>query len=326
MPASRPPVERMLRIHEELRCGALTNCTKLGALLEVSVRTVQRDLDFMRDRLNLPVEYVPQLYSYRYSHPVENFPTTQVTEGEMLSLLVAQKALEQYEGTPFHRHLVAAFEKIRQGLREQITVKGLDQLEAVTFRHFGHGKVDAIVFGKLCRAILGKREITFLYKKHGKSQNEYRKLQPYHLANLDNQWYLIGYDLDRSAMRTFALPRMDRVEISRRTFVRTSSFSPGKFLAHSIGPSIGQDVVKRVRVRFDAFAAGHIRERVWHPSMKLIEMPTGGVEATLDLGRLDDIQRWILNWGSHAEVLEPLELVEAIKSEVNEMAKHYALI
>jgi len=47
---SRPPLERMLRIHEELRCGTLTNCTKLVKLLEVSRKTVVRDIAFMRDR------------------------------------------------------------------------------------------------------------------------------------------------------------------------------------------------------------------------------------------------------------------------------------
>ena len=53
---SRPPIERMLRIHEELRRGAFTNCTRLAAQLEVSRKTVVRDIAFMRDRLDLPIE------------------------------------------------------------------------------------------------------------------------------------------------------------------------------------------------------------------------------------------------------------------------------
>src|SRR4051812_33336686 len=114
---SRPPLERMLRIHDELRRGALINCTKLVKALEVSRKTVVRDIAFMRDRLDLPIEYDAQVQAYRYTHPVSSFPTVQVTEGELLALLVARRALEQYQGTPFHRQLEVAFDKLVGGLK-----------------------------------------------------------------------------------------------------------------------------------------------------------------------------------------------------------------
>ena len=68
---SRPPLERMLRIHEELRRGALLNSTRLVALLEVSRKTIVRDLAFMRDRLNLPIEFDARIQAYRYTQPVQ---------------------------------------------------------------------------------------------------------------------------------------------------------------------------------------------------------------------------------------------------------------
>ena len=118
---SRPPLERMLRIHEELRRDALVNCTKLVKQLEVCRKTVVRDIAFMRDRLDLPIEYDPRIQAYRYTQPVNAFPTVNVTEGELLALLVARRALEQYRGTPFHRQLEIAFEKLAGGLRDRIS-------------------------------------------------------------------------------------------------------------------------------------------------------------------------------------------------------------
>ncbi len=85
----------MLRIHEELRRGSLVNCTQLSRTLEVCRKTIVRDLAFMRDQLDLPVEFDARIQAYRYTHPVNAFPTVQVTEGELLALLVAQRALEQ---------------------------------------------------------------------------------------------------------------------------------------------------------------------------------------------------------------------------------------
>src|SRR5436305_14157755 len=112
---SRPPLERMLKIHDELRRGTLINCTRLVKALEVSRKTIVRDIAFMRDRLDLPIEYDPLIQAYRYTQPVTSFPTVNVTEGELLALLVAQRALEQYRGTPFHRPLEIAFGKLAAG-------------------------------------------------------------------------------------------------------------------------------------------------------------------------------------------------------------------
>ena len=139
---SRPPLERMLKIHDELRRGTLINCTKLVKTLEVSRKTIVRDIAFMRDRLDLPIEFDAQIQAYRYTHPVNAFPTVHMTEGELLALLVAQRALQQYRGTPFHRQLEIAFDKLAGGLKDKISFSPADELRAVSFKNMGLGKAD----------------------------------------------------------------------------------------------------------------------------------------------------------------------------------------
>ncbi len=56
---SRPPLERMLRIHQALQSGKFPNATTLAREVEVTTKTIHRDIEFMRDRLNLPVEFDP---------------------------------------------------------------------------------------------------------------------------------------------------------------------------------------------------------------------------------------------------------------------------
>ena len=55
--SSRPPLQRMLRIHQPIQAGKNPNATKLAKELEVSTKSVHRDLDFMQDRLELPLEW-----------------------------------------------------------------------------------------------------------------------------------------------------------------------------------------------------------------------------------------------------------------------------
>ena len=76
--------------------------------LEVSTKTIHRDLEFMRDRLNLPLEYDGSRNGYFYHGEVSSFPTLQITEGEIFALVVAEKALQQYRGTSFEKPLLSA--------------------------------------------------------------------------------------------------------------------------------------------------------------------------------------------------------------------------
>ncbi len=106
---SRPPLERMMRMHERLKAGRYPNCRKLADELEVSSKTVQRDIDFMRYRLGLPIEYDQLHFGFYYTEPVASFPNVEISEGELVALYVGQKALAQYKGTSFEAPLSTAF-------------------------------------------------------------------------------------------------------------------------------------------------------------------------------------------------------------------------
>lgn len=320
---SRPPLERMLRIHDELRRGALTNCTKLVTILGVCRKTVLRDLAFMRDRLDLPIEYDVQIQAYRYTHPVTSFPTVHVTEGELLALLVAQRALEQYRGTPFHRSLEIAFDKLAGGLRDRISFSPADELRAVSFKNIGLGKTDLATFNALSGAVLRQEEIEFDYRKPGESARSHRRARPYHLAHRENLWYLIAFDTERAALRTFALPRISGVEVTKQKFAKPADFTPEAFFADALGVLGGRGEPHTVIIRFTAASADRVREREWHESQELRELPDGRVELRLRLGALAEIERWVLGWGAAAEVVGPKELRQRIRSAATEIAAVY---
>lgn len=320
--SSRPPIERMLRIHEELRRGAFTNCSKLARLLEVSRKTIVRDVAFMRDRLELPIEFDPRINAYRYTHPVSAFPTVQVSEGELLALLVARKALEQYRGTPFHRQLEVSFEKLTGGLKDRISFSPADELQSVSFKNVGLGKADLAIFNALSGATLRQHEVEFDYRKPGESQAARRRVRPYHLANRENLWYLVAFDIERDALRTFALPRISNPKVLSTAFVRPADFSPEKFFASALGV-LGGERDYRVVIRFSATVADRVREREWHESQEWRDLPDGRLELQLRLGALPEIERWVLTWGADAEVLHPRELRKKLRKTAAALLERY---
>lgn len=319
---SRPPIARMMRIHEELRRGALVNCTMLMHAMEVSRKTVVRDIAFMRDQLELPIEYDDGIQAYRYTHPVNAFPSVNISEGELLALLVAQRALEQYRGTPFHRQLEVAFGKLAGGLRDKISFSPADELRAVSFKNIGLGKTDLTVFNTLSAAVLRHEEVVLDYRKPGETKSAQRRVRPYHLANRENSWYLVAFDLERDALRTFALPRIGAAEATKVSFTRPEDFSPEKFFSSALGV-MGGEGDHRVVIRFDATVAERVREREWHESQEMRELAGGGLELKLRLGALMEVEQWVLGWGAAAEVIGPAELRANVGKTVARLGKIY---
>ena len=319
---SRPPLERMHRLHDLLSSEQPVNCQQLGKDFEVSYKTIQRDLDFMRDRLSLPIEYDAARYTFRYTEKVKAFPLLQVSEGEILALFVAQKVLAQYRGTPFEKTLGSAFQKLTGALKETVSFDLGEWGSDYSFRVTGASAADLEVFRLLARAIVQRQEITFSYQPLRASAPETRHVHPYHLANIDNAWYLLAHDPQRGQIRTFALPRIRSPKPTGKTFDRPRGFSAEKELKGGFGVFAGTGKYP-VRIRFDSFAARLVRERDWHPTQKIREVEGGEIELEMTLGALEEIERWILSWGDHARVLGPKLLIQSVAKKIRLMQQAY---
>lgn len=318
---SRPPMERMWRIHQEVQGGSHPNCAGLARQLEVSPKTVMRDIEFMRDRLGMPLAYEAVRHGYFYTAPVQEFPMMKVSQGEVAALLLAQKSLEEFRGTPFERPLASAFRKLSTSLNSEMDVAWHEMEEAVSVRRAGAGLADLQVFDALAQAVMKRHEVTFSYHKLDGAKPESRQVRPYHLGCIENQWYLFAHDEDRRAMRTFALPRIQAVERTGGTFRRPKDFSVTKILDGSFAVFEGGSP-RLVRLRFRGVTARIVAERTWHDSQK-ITPHASGIEMTMRVGLSPDLVRWVLGWGAEAEVLEPTELRATLAKAARATTKVY---
>lgn len=309
---SRPPLERMLRIHRAVQEGRWPNATTLAAENEVSAKSIQRDLEFMRDRLNLPLVYDGVRHGYYYSEEVSSFPTLQITEGELFALLVAEKAVQQYRGTNFEKPLLSALRKMAAALPDTISLHLADWDRTISFRTSAEPILNLEIFDRLARATAGCEEIEIEYRKPSRRETEVRRIDPYHLANINGEWYLFAFDHLRHDLRTFVPARIRSARATGRRFRRPTRFSVDQHLRDSFGVHSAEGRFD-VGVRFSPAVADYIREKRWHPSQVLRELEGGGIELRLRLSSLVEVQRWILGWGGAAVPLRPPELVESIR-------------
>lgn len=308
---ARPPLERMLRIHQAVLTGTFPNATKLARELEVSTKSIHRDVEFMRDRMELPIEYDAKSYGYYYTEEVSGFPSLQITEGELFAMLVAEKALQQYRGTTFERPLVSAFKKIAASLPDTISLNIPEWEQSISFHTSAVPKLDLEVFDQLAKAASNHQRLRLHYRKPGQKSASPRTIDPYHLANINGEWFLFAYCHSRNDIRTFVPARMRSIETTGETFTLPADFSMESRLKHSFGVHAGKET-HQVVIRFSHAVADYIREKQWHPSQELQEFPNGEVELCFELSSLQEIQRWILGWGGEARVVAPPALRDGV--------------
>jgi predicted DNA-binding transcriptional regulator YafY len=199
--ASRATLERMHRIHQLIQNREYPNCTKLAKEFEVAKRTMKRDIEFMKDRMSLPIGFDVQRNGYFYTEKVERFPELPMSEAEVFALFVASKAIEQYRGTPFQRLLETAFRRLTGRLDEHVkfSMGSLDSV--ISFRPFAPGDADLRAFETLARGVRERRAVKFMYRNHAALSFQRRHVHPYQMAHVDGPRLTPGAYSARSGNR-----------------------------------------------------------------------------------------------------------------------------
>ena len=321
---TRRPLARIYEIHAAILSGSYPNCTVLAEKLCVERKTIQRDITFMRDELKLPIVYQDSLHGYSYDKDVSDFPVFQTTSEELAGLFLARNALESVRGTPLADVLKAAFSKLTRGMTGKVNLSWNHLDETFSRKAVEQSPRDVKRFGEIAKAILDQLVTTFYYRKLGADIAEPRRVHPLHLGEVDGGWYLIAHDLERDALRTFSLPRMTRLKISNKCFERSTSFNGSEYLKQSFGVCnvAGDQVRHLVRVELKNYAARLAQERRWHPTQEIVQRNAKGtkIEVRFEVGRLEEVMRWVLSFGSQAKVLGPPELIAMVRDEVEAMS------
>ena len=131
----------------------------------------------------------------------------------------------------------------------------------------------------------------------------------------------MGYAHNRQAIRTFAAERITHVEMKHDRFEIPDTFKPEEQLQSAFG--IVDERPMKVKIKFSPPVAHTVRDRLWHPTQCIVENSDGSVLLSFEAGGRMEIVSWVLSYGKHAEVIEPLDLREEVKRDITEMAQFY---
>lgn len=323
--SSRPPLRRIMRIDQAVRAGGWPNASTLADEFEVDAKTVRRDITYMRDQLKAPLEYDPARFGYYYRDPTFRLPYFQLTEGELVALLLAERVLRQYRGTPFEADLRRAFDKVAAMLPDDVPVRLDTAADCLTVLPAVETAYDPGAFDALARATVGRRRVEMVYWTAGRNVTTRRAFDPYTLMLRDEGWYAVGRCNHRDEVLVFALQRVRSIRETGETFDRPADFRVEDYMGGSFRTVRG-DGRYRVALRFTPEFAGRIAEKVWQTSQTIETMPDGGLLLRFEVNDLREVVRFVMYWGHHCRVLEPESLVIDVLKECEAMQRSTTLI
>ncbi len=321
----RSTMVRIWRIYNLIKYSNYPDVRQLADQLEVSLRTIERDIEQLRDQMQAPIVYDRMHRGYYFSEEYI-LPPIRFTEGEIVSIIIGQKLLLQMEGLLAGQVFRNLRDKLECLLGEESLCSNKDLEEAVSFGIApirGEDWRVAKNLAKLREAVFQRQQVEIIYNSISAGEKRKRQVHPYHLRFYDGAWYLIGYCLIHHEVRIFAVDRIETLRITGAIFEYPVDFKIDEYLNGVWGIMRGR--YYHVKISFDNHQARWIRERPLRNGERLEESADGAVILETAVSGLMEIKRWIMGFGSHAKVLEPAELREEIREELIKMGKIYGV-
>lgn len=168
----------------------------------------------------------------------------------------------------------------------------------------------------LSDALLARKVVRFRYHGIYRGEATDREVRPYGLAFLRGNWYLVGHDVGRDAIRVFRVGRMESVEVNRKKphtpdYEIPEDFRLDDYLQKEAW-ELGDEAPLRAEVLF-RFPRSLWAERNGYG--KLAEKrPDGSTVRAFDVRQVNPFLRWLLSMEGEAEVLSPAELREELRT------------
>ncbi len=325
MKRSKSQFRRLTELVEMIRSGRPSiNCLTLAAEWELSQKTIQRDIDFLRDQMKAPIEYDRERKSFCFTEPTWSMPAILVSEGEILAVMLGARVLEQYRGTPIARQLGQIFDKLADLLPDKVRIRPENLFNRFSFRGPPAKPVTPENWTAVIRALCDQRTLRMRYRTAETTATDAGKesrVNPYHVANLQGEWYLFGVHAGHTDVRQFSMARIERASVTGDSFQVPADFGAEELMTATFGRFSGENKSHLVRLLFSKDVARWVEEREWNPRQIIRRRRCGEIELSFPAKGLYEVQRWVLSWGPHVRVLAPRALCASVREEIRSMAR-----
>ncbi len=297
------------------------NTKQLAFDNEVSVPTISRDIEFLRDRFGAQIEYDSIKRGYYYAKDFD-MPLNLISSKDVLFLSIVKQLMTQYEGSPIYNEIssIVDFLTDSQGFGKS------DFLRRVATPPLPKVIVNDDVWNIVINCLRDNIILKFDYNGRWNTATTHRTLRPYQILLQDGLYFVFGFDENadngKGGESLFNLSRMKHLEVTNQTFELPENFD---FSSRCGGGRFGAfKDNKTVHYEIDFYddARQFVKDCVWADDQQLIDYDEEST-TTIKFSSSQSLKvlEWVLSQGANASPVAPAEFVERWKNTIRALAK-----
>lgn len=311
--------DRIRRLNDLLKHHQGYTMLDLMALLDAGERTVRKDLCQIQQapyHAELWNEYRGKERLYRYKDVSYSLPLFDDNDHVRDKLQEAMKAIAPYKNTPQYEWLRMCLAAVENG-----SLMGVSSIMSFDNNAYLMG-IEHL--GDLIDAIINKYPIRLRYQPYGRDERELQ-VNPYHLKQYNNRWFLVGKPMGKDWLQNYALDRIKGIEhLSKRYEDMDVDFAD--YFDDVIGVSVNENPVEHIEIMVSKKRYPYLETKPLHWSQKHChEKDTDEcVSLTLDVKPNHELVTLLLSFGADVEVVAPRKLREIMASNAKLLYQMYS--
>jgi len=286
----------------------------------IEIRTLRKDISFMRTAYNAPIEAIRGSSGYYYCYTDKTFSINKSplndTEAEQLKKAVS--ILQRFEGSPEFEWVNELGPLLNDKFNLKSQEKKVMSLESnIDYKGYNH-------ITPVFNAIINKTVLKIKYEPFGKEEYEIT-FHPYFLKQYNSRWFVFGYnEFNHESQWNLALDRINGDVEKTNNKYKEDTTDWEEFFEDMIGVSKGKDEQpEEVKLVFSKEQAPYITTKPLHSTQKTRLLEDGLLEIRISIVVNYELEMRILSYGEKVKVISPHNLVLKIKERIKQQFQNY---
>ena len=317
-------LERFYKIDQLLKDRKTVSFAGLTESLGVSAATLKRDLEYMRERFNAPIEYDREANGYRLGAPRPGpryeLPGLWFSADEAYALLSMHTLLAELQPGLLEPHLAPLQARLRAILGGEPAWKDIEKRIRVFQPERRSARTEH--FGVVATAVLKRLRLWVRHYNRRDDRETEREISPQRLVHYRDNWYVDAYCHLREDLRSFSVDALRAAELREARAKEVPAAALDEHLGSGYGIFAGREV-QWAKLRFTPQAARWVAAQNWHPKQKSGSESGGSYLLEIPYAHARELVMEILKFGADVEVLEPASLRGEVAASLRQAAARY---
>jgi len=321
---------RITVIDEEIRSGSYPNTEKLAAKLEVNSRTIARDIEFLKGRYDAPVAYDAKKHGYYYTDSTFFIKSVFLSEEDLYTVTLFDKFIKKkrYNEDDLAVKIRKIIDKLLMALPEEQTnsLPFSPKSKEIPNFIFKPEMSIQVQHDLIIRMAISKKKVLEIeYWTADNKKYTKQEIEPLDLVFQGEHSFVLAYKKGNHEKPLFySLYNITNVKDTGKKFVIPADFKISKYIkkeGENVSPA--DKKTYHFELSFPKEVASEAIERTYYHNQHIKLCDDGTVYVSFDTTLLQEVYKWVLGEGHNVKVLNPPELVDMLKMEVQKLVKYY---